>query len=384
MKSYKHLYSLSLKDKEKLHFAAHSHHPWPDCTYEAHQAYWRDSSKLLDQKWDHIFGKIIPELQENIANILNLSHPQMIAIAPNTHEFVVRLFSCFDHKIKVLTTDSEFHSFRRQLQRMVEADRVEATIVPVEPYETFKDRWLNEVSRNYDMIFTSQVYFNSGFTCPELKDWIDKVPSTAMVVVDGYHAFCAIPTDLKPFENRIFYLAGGYKYAQSGEGVCFLVCPLESHQRPINTGWFASFETLNRTQGAVEYSSSGMRFWGSTFDASGCYRMNSVFAQLKKEGLTISDIHSRVEELKKYFLEKLSSANLLQFDPQNVIRSFEGIPESHFLTFRTKEANHIEEILAKNNIVVDSRGDRLRFGFGLYHDLNDIDHLIIRLQEAMR
>jgi hypothetical protein len=32
----------------------------------------------------------------------------------------------------------------------------------------------------------------------------------ALVVIDGYHGFLALPTDLSKIEDRVFYLAGGY------------------------------------------------------------------------------------------------------------------------------------------------------------------------------
>ncbi len=384
MKSYKHLYSESLKQNE-MHFAAHSHHPWPDCTLQAHIQYWKDSAKYLDGKWDRIFSETVPQTQKYISEVLNLSNPEMIALAPNTHEFVTRLFSCFEGKIKVLTTDSEFHSFRRQLQRLVEAKTVDATVVPVEPCDTFDKRWRKEAQNNYDMIFTSQVFFNSGLTCPDLNDWVFSVSESAMIVVDGYHAFCAIPTNLKKFEDRIFYIAGGYKYAQSGEGVCFMSIPKTSEARPMNTGWFASFETLNQTSSeAVRYSNSGMRFFGSTFDASGCYRFNSVMENLKKEKLDTTAIHARVNEIKKYFVEKLNDFSLNELNTKNIVKNAENLPESHFLTFKTPQANHIEEMLRKNQITVDSRGDRLRFGFGIYHDLKDIDLLTKKLSQIFK
>jgi hypothetical protein len=40
--------------KGKLHFAAHSHHFWPDVTREAQLAYWDDCARLSDEKWDKI------------------------------------------------------------------------------------------------------------------------------------------------------------------------------------------------------------------------------------------------------------------------------------------------------------------------------------------
>lgn len=381
MKSYKHLYSKSLKHNE-MHFAAHSHHPWPDCTEEAHNQFWKDSNQYLDKKWDHIFGKVIPETQKNIASILNLSNPEWIAFAPNTHEFVMRLFSCFQGKIKVLTTDSEFHSFKRQLQRLIEANLVEATVIPVEPYDSFEKRWRKAVLGSYDMIYTSQVFFNSGLSCPDLNDWVFCVSNKTMIVVDGYHAFGAVPTDLKRFEDRIFYMAGGYKYMQSGEGVCFMVAPKDTEARPINTGWFASFETLNSPQDTVEYSKSAMRFAGSTYSSCGCYRMNAVMEMYRKENLTISSVHDRVLELKKYFIFKVNEASFL--DLKNLIQENGQLTQSHYVTFKTPKANEIEELLGKNNITVDSREDRLRFGFGLYHDLKDIDDLIVKLKGILK
>jgi selenocysteine lyase/cysteine desulfurase len=382
VKSFKHLYNLSLESKlDYLHFAAHSHHPWPDCTFEAHKQYWKDSATHLDEKWNYIFSEIIPQTQNHIADVLNLSHPEMIAIAPNTHEFVLRLFSCFEKEsIKVLTTDSEFHSFKRQLQRFQETKKVEAKIIPVEPYETFEERWSLEIANaNFDMIFTSQVYFNSGLSCPAFDTWIPDVPLETMIVIDGYHAFCAVPTNLKSVGNRVFYMAGGYKYAQGGEGICFLTVPKGSKYRPVNTGWFASYESLSGPiQDKVQYSDSGMRFAGSTFDASGCYRFNSVMETFKKENLNIESIHQRILELKKHFIEKMKLAENKFLKAEDII--LENDSTAHFVTFRTSNANEIEHTLAKHNIVVDSRGDRLRFGFGLYHDFNDIDLAVERIK----
>ena len=109
---------------ERLHFAAHSHHPWPNITREAHIQYWDDSAQQMDNKWGHIFGEVIPATQQQIAQLLDLSDPNNICFAPNTHEFIARLFSCFDQRepLSILTTDSEFHSFSRQLQRIDELE----------------------------------------------------------------------------------------------------------------------------------------------------------------------------------------------------------------------------------------------------------------------
>ena len=43
---------------DRLHVAAHSHHPWPDVSFEAQQRAWLDAAELIDQKWDRVLGEV--------------------------------------------------------------------------------------------------------------------------------------------------------------------------------------------------------------------------------------------------------------------------------------------------------------------------------------
>ena len=47
-------------DPGRLHFAAHSHHPWPDVSFDGHQRAWLDATRLADDKWGPVFGELIP------------------------------------------------------------------------------------------------------------------------------------------------------------------------------------------------------------------------------------------------------------------------------------------------------------------------------------
>ena len=51
----------------------------------------------------------------------------------------------------------------------------------------------------------------------------------------------------------------------------------------------------------------------------------------------------------------------------------------HFLTFHHQKAGEISKMLMENQIVTDSRGECLRFGFGIYQSKADIDQLFERL-----
>ena len=78
-----------------MHFAAHSHHFWPDVTFEAQEQCWLDAARLADRKWEKVFGEVLPAAQRHVARMLNLPDPATIAFGPNTHGFVVRLLSLF-------------------------------------------------------------------------------------------------------------------------------------------------------------------------------------------------------------------------------------------------------------------------------------------------
>jgi selenocysteine lyase/cysteine desulfurase len=371
---YKDLYKLFLAANPGVqHYAAHSHHYWPDVTRDAVLEYWADSAKYVDDKWDYIFSAKVPEAQRLIAEVLNLSNPEQIVFAPNTHEFILRLFSCFDprKKLRVLTTDSEFHSFSRETRRMEESELLEVDRVPTDHFSDFEVRFKEKLkSGSYDLVFLSQVFFNSGHAVTDLKGLIEAADADTMFIVDGYHAFMAVPTDLSEIQNRIFYIAGSYKYAQGGEGCCFMSVPKNSAHRPLNTGWFAGFSDLSKSNSMVNYSSDGYRFAGSTMDFTALYRLISVLELFKSKGISVNDIHQHIMKLQTNFREHLQSHQFEYLSEKNILRN-DYHHHGHFYAFELNDAaivKNIHDELRKNKIVTDYRGTRLRFGFGLYQE----------------
>ena len=379
---YQHFYQRFLQaNPDKQHFASHSHHYWPDVTRDATLAYWDDSASMVDDKWQHIFGQVIPQTQQLLADILNLPAPEQIVFAGNTHELVMRLFSCFDlsRPLKVISTDSEFYSFQRQAKRLAEFDNIELISVPTEPFASFTERFIAELkAQQPDMVFCSQVFFNSGYAIADLPAFVLAVAEVtdAMLVIDGYHGFMVLPTDLSAIAERIFYLSGSYKYAQGGEGCCFMAVPPGNNQRPWYTGWFAEFATLAAEKSAlVLYSNDGNRFAGATMDYTALYRLHAVLLLFKKQGITVGRIHQYVKQLQQAFLTELGRQHHPLLNQQSLLLHN---PEQHghFYTFKLASTSEVAELAAflKNKgIITDYRTDRLRFGFGLYHNSEAFD-----------
>lgn len=360
--SFKHLFARSLSAAPgRLHFAAHSHHLWPDANRDGQVEAWDDAARLADNKWERILGEVLPKAQRHIADELHLPDPATIAFSSNTHDLLVRLVSALPMaRPRVLASDGEFYSFQRQALRWAEAGRIDLNLVPIGALADEAERGI------YDLIYVSQVQFNSG----QAFGAIDRLaalaaPDGPWVVIDGYHGFMATPTDLAQVADRLFYLAGGYKYAMAGEGVCFLHAPPGFAPRPEITGWYAEFDDLSARQGGVGYAPDGRRFFGSTFDPSGIYRFNAVRRMLAAEGLATSLIAAHCATLRDRFLAA---------DPLPSLTRISG-DQARFLALQGPEAPAFHARLAERGVVTDLRGDVLRIGFALYQDEGDVDAL---------
>lgn len=376
---YKHFYTEFLKANEgKVHFAAHSHHYWPDVTKQAVLDCWNDSCKLVDDKWNKWFSTDIPKAQQHIANILNFNRPNDIAFNSNVHGFINRLFSCLDHTktIKILTTDSEFHSFERQLRRWsengnIEIDRIK--LKSVNEHNTFIEQAKKYLNNNqYDFIYLSTGLYNSGLQIP--AEWIEQiinlVSEQSIFALDGYHTFAAVPYDLSKIQDKVFFLGGSYKYAQGGEGLCFMTLPKDCDLRPTDTGWFAHFEGLSGEMSErIGYTNGGLRFWGATVDMTALFRFNAAWDLFKINNLTVEKSHQYIQNLMQLFIDKLPS----EWSQKLICNDLSKV--GHFLTFEfpnEESTSNAYQSLKQKGILTDYRNNRLRFGFGLNLDEQDI------------
>ena len=384
--SFKRLFSRSLgAAPERLHFAAHSHHLWPDASFAGHQQCWLDASTLADRKWDKVMGEIWPEAQGHVARELGTA-ADSILFSSNTHDFVIRLFAAVPRNgpVRILTSDGEFHSARRQFARWEEDGDAVVTRVAAEPFDSFSDRFLAAAREGgHDLIFVSRVLFNSGRLFERSQELGELArPEGPWVVIDGYHAFMAVEN---PFSEGLaqsaFFLGGGYKYAMAGEGMAFMHCPPGFGPRPPLTGWYAEFGDLKAPPGSsVGYTRDAMRFMGATFDPSALYRFNAIQQMLAAEGLSTAAISTHVARLQQHFLSGIAGTPLADAE---LLNPLDGGPHARFLSFRSPKAAEWNAALMAKNCVTDVRGEVLRLGFAIYHDEADVDALI-SLVSALR
>ena len=368
--SHKDLFSRSFSAApNRLHLAAHSHHLWPDASHDGQMLCWNDAARLADRKWDHVMFAVWLEAQSEVAAELGSDDPSAIVFAANTHDFIIRLAAACPRanpsRLRVLTSDGEFHSARRQFARWAEDGWLEWETVPA-------DQVLDVAKRGkHDLIMVSQVQFGTGQIVA-----VDDLaglgrPEGPWVVIDGYHSFMAID---HPFPQSAaasaFFLAGGYKYAMAGEGIGLMHCPPGFGPRPPITGWYAEFGELTAPPGGVGYTQDAMRFMGATFDPSALYRFVAIRRMLASEGLTTASISAHVAALQAQLLESIRGTALADAELLNPLA---GTAHARFLAFKSPRAADWQQQLIAANCITDVRGEVLRIGLGLYHDPADIE-----------
>jgi len=262
---------------ERLLLTGHSHQAWPDDAFEGQKQAWLDAAEHADGKWDAVGAKVL-----RVAEGFRLLTGQCdgdITLDTNTHALVVRFLSALPLRARprIVTTDGEFHTIRRQLDRLAE-EGVEVVKVPATPLDTLAERVAGEVDDRTSCAMISSVLFGSGLIVPDLPLVAQAcVHHGAEMLIDAYHSLGVVPFTLDGM-GQAFVVAGGYKYLQMGEGNCMLRVPPDCKLRPVATGWFSEFAELADARGSdeVAYGRGPARFAGSTYDPTSQYRGAAV------------------------------------------------------------------------------------------------------------
>lgn len=346
----------------RLLLTGHSHQAWPDVAFEGQKQAWLDAAAHADGKWGAVEKKVTRVAEGYRALMGHCSGD--LTLETNTHSLVVRFLSALPlrERPRVVTTDGEFHSIRRQLDRLSE-EGLEVVKVPAGPVDTLSERLAAAVDDRTSCVMVSSVLFGTGLIVPGLPLVADAcVRHGAELLVDAYHSLGVVPFSLDGMEGA-FVVGGGYKYLQLGEGNCVLRVPPDCDMRPVVTGWFAEFAELAapRAPGEVPYGTGPARFAGSTFDPTSQYRGAAVMDFFAEQGLTIERLRTISQHQVGRLVEHFRALDL---DP-DVVRLESTVPVSErggFLALECRDAAGLFESLLEQGVRTDYRGAILRFG----------------------
>lgn len=371
---------------QRLLLTGHSHQAWPDCGFDGHMAAWLDAARYVDDKWEHALAQA-DRVREGFAGLLG-DPGGGIALGANTHELVVRLLSALPLRTRprLVTTDGEFHSIRRQLDRLEEEGLI-IDRVPEAPLESLTARLSRAVDDRTALVLVSAVFFDTGRIARGLVDVAAACRRHgSRLLVDAYHALDVLPFSLADQGlGDAFVVGGGYKYCQLGEGNCFLRIPQDTELRPVVTGWFSEFTVLaDRQRGErVAYGQGGDRFAGATYDPTSHYRAVPVFEFFREHGLT----PALLREVSQHQIRLLASTfDALDLDPAVLSRDRDCPLEEvgGFLALRSPIAGTLVRRLRARGVWTDARGEVLRLGPAPYLSDRQVRDAVGLLGEAAR
>jgi kynureninase len=375
-------YSQFLKGGKVL-LTGHSHQAWPDVVKGALATCFDEAAELVDDKWDRAVFPRVDKVGRAILERSGFDGDDAIAFGRSTHELVFRLLTCLPlaSRPRIVTTKGEFHSLHRQLSRL-EEEGVDVVWVDAVPREGLAERLLEAIVPGTQMVAFSAVLFEDAFVVPRLPEILARAQAVeAIALVDAYHAFNVVPLDLGPAARDAFLTSGGYKYAEFGEGICWMRLPEGRALRPVDTGWFADFGSLSAARGErVAYGPKGMRFGGGTFDPTPFYRAEAVLSHLDRFGLTVPRLRAISLRQTRRVIAGLDAAGFAD----RVVSAREDARRGGFVAVRTGAAVAITTRLRERGVFVDARNDIVRVGPAPYVTDAEIDRGVAELAAELR
>lgn len=367
---------------ERLLLTGHSHQAWPDVALEGQREAFDDAARYVDEKWPHAFAKA-ERLRAGVRAWLDDPAAE-VALAASTHELVIRFLSALDlpRRPRLVTTDGEFHSLRRQAARLAEAG-LDVIRVAARPVDTLAERLAAQVNDRTSAVLVSAVLFEDARIVPSLDSLALACGARGVeLLVDVYHAVGAMPYALseRGLESA-WIVGGGYKYLELGEGNCFLrLPPHAAAMRPVITGWFAEFANLERSGDpeSVTYPRGAAGFAGSTYDPTSHYRAARVLDFFAEQELTPERLRASYVHQVALLARAFDALDL----PDALVTRDRGVPLDRFggfLALRSPHAEALQRELAQGGVLTDSRGHTLRLGPAPYLSDAQLETAIERL-----
>jgi kynureninase len=353
---------------ERLLLTGHSHQAWPDVGFAGQVEAWNDAAEHVDEKWERALAKA-ERVRQGFAGLLGAAAERqgVIALGQSTFELVTRFLSALPlrRRPRLVTTDGEFHTIRRLLDRLSEERALEVVKVSALPARDLAERLAAEADPRTAAVLVSSVLFANAHVVPGLGALAAACRRAgAELLVDAYHHLSVVPFSLEAEGlEEAFVTGGGYKYCQLGEGNCFLrVPPGRERLRPALTGWFSEFALLARPPaGRVPYGEGAARWAGATYDPTSHYRAARVFDFFAQQGLT----PEALREVSRHQVGLLAAAfDRLDLDPALIARD-RSVPleaVGGFLALHSPRAGELSRRLRERGVWTDFRGERLRLG----------------------
>ena len=267
--------------------------------------------------------------------------------------------------MRVLTTDAEFHSFTRQIPAMEEDGLAIVDRIPAEPFETFPERSRGGKRRRPrpDLSEPGVLRLRVRGARPR-ADRVRGAGEPALVVVDGYHAFMALPDEPGASRTARSSSPAATSTRCPARGPASCTARPATAARPLDTGWYAGFGQLET---GCQPDDRLRRRWPVRRR-----HLRPVRCLSNEGGPRLAEPRS----LPVRHPHMSSGSRTVSRRRALPVSWSPPLPrEETSSPFDDTSRGHLQP-LHDREVITDYRGDRLRIGFGIYQDEADVDRLI--------
>lgn len=311
-----------------------------------------------------------------VAEMLKVT-PENIAFVRNTSDGFSTVANGMDwaEGDNIVTFAKEFPSNFYPWRRIRDTFGVELRTVPERDGRIDLDEFIGLIDANTKLVSISAVQFNSGFKADLEKIGRAAREVDALFAVDIIQAFGVMPFDLP---NQFVDVACGashkWLFSPEGCGIIYLSERARTRIEPTLVGWI-SVETPWDFDDYEQHWKENTLAWETGTGGSALFFGLEQSLKILHE-IGAEKIETYLEELTNYLCELLSAKNY------QIISSRIKGEKSQIVSLMPKAGQNSLEIakgLRQKNIVIASRGERLRIAPHIFNNKSDIDRLIDEL-----
>lgn len=311
-----------------------------------------------------------------VAEMLKVT-PENIAFVRNTSDGFSTVANGMDwaEGDNIVTFAKEFPSNFYPWRRIRDTFGVELRTVPERDGRIDLDEFIGLIDANTKLVSISAVQFNSGFKADLEKIGRAAREVDALFAVDIIQAFGVMPFDLP---NQFVDVACGashkWLFSPEGCGIIYLSERARTRIEPTLVGWISVETPWDFDDYEQDWKENTLAWETGTGGSALFFGLEQSLKILHEIGA--EKIETYLEELTNYLCELLSAKNY------QIISSRIKGEKSQIVSLMPKAGQNSLEIakgLRQKNIVIASRGERLRIAPHIFNNKSDIDRLIDEL-----
>lgn len=272
----------------------------------------------------------------------------------------------------IVTFAKEFPSNFYPWRRIRDVFGVELRTVPERDGRIDLDEFIGLIDTNTKLVSISAVQFNSGFNADLERIGRAARKVDALFAVDIIQGFGAIQFDLP---NQFVDVACGashkWLFSPEGCGIIYLSDRARNRIEPTLVGWISVENAWDFDDYEQDWRPNALAWESGTGRSALFYGLEQSLKIL--HGIGAEKIENYLEELTDYLCELLQAKNY------HIISSRKQGEKSQIVSLMPKDGQNSFEIaktLREKNIVIASRGERLRVAPHIFNNKSDIDKLL--------